>query len=317
MAAFALPDWRQWLRTAGRRSEKATLDRRHVYILPTRAGWLFGLILAGMLLGSINYSLSLGFVLVFWLGGTAVVAMLHTWRNLAHVSISVGRLQPVFAGDMARFGFVLHDRSHRQRQALGVSFGGSAAACTDIEADADADIALALPSIRRGWLRPGRLELSTEFPLGLFRAWGYVDLDAACLVYPRPAAPGMPLPAAALESRPQGSQTAGGDEDFAGLRGYRSGDSLRRIDWKSSSREQGLYTKEFQGQGQQVLWLSWEATPGRDAEARLSRLARWVLDAHEAGLAWGLALPAEQLAPASGDAHLHACLRALALFHTP
>lgn len=292
----------------------ATLDRRHVYILPTRSGMLFGLILMGMLLGAINYTLSLGFVLVFWLGGLGVVAMLHTWRNLAHLAVSPGRIPPVFAGETAHFSFIVRDDRHHSRHAIGMQRGEDLPALGDVPADGEAEIRLAVSTSRRGWLKAGRISVFTQFPLGLFHAWGYVELDAACLVYPRPAPPGAPLPPAAPQANPQGSHVAGGDEDFAGLRNYKTGDSMRRVDWKASAREQGMYTKEFQGEGQQALWLIWEMTPGRDTEARLSLLTRWVIDAHEAGLAFGLQLPGARLPPASGEAHLRDCLKALALF---
>jgi uncharacterized protein (DUF58 family) len=307
-------DWRILLRTARQTSGHATLDRRHVYILPTRFGLLFGVVVLGMLLGAVNYSLSLGFILAFWLGGLGVVAMLHTWRNLAHLVVSPGRVDPVFAGGTARFHYLVSDHSHHPRYSIRLQRGEDIASGGDIAADGSAGFTLALPTERRGRLRPGRLMVSTTFPLGLFRAWGYVELDTAGLVYPCPAPPGAPLPIAAVDAKPQGSHAAGGDEDFSGLRSYRTGDSMRRVDWKASAREQGLFTKEFHGQGQQVLWLAWEMTPGRDVEARLSLLTRWVLSAQEAGLAWGLRLPGAQFAPGNGEAHLRDCLQALALF---
>ncbi len=313
MAAVALPDWKKLLRTARQHRDRAALERRYLYILPTRAGMLFAIILLGMLLGAINYSLGLGFVLVFWLGGVGVVAMLHTWRNLAHLAFTAGRMTPVFAGEIAHFNLVAHDPDHRPRYAIALCRGQEAPVYADIVAGGKAEFSLAIASQSRGWLKPGRITAFTEYPLGLFHAWGYIELDAACLVYPRPAPPGSPLPAYSLEARPQGRHTAGGDEDFCGLRAYKTGDSMRRIDWKASSREQGLYTKEFQGQGQQLLWLAWDMTAG-DTEVRLSLLTRWVLDAHEAGCAWGLRLPGQEIRPASGEVQLRACLQALALF---
>src|SRR3990167_6043852 len=296
--SLSLPDWKQLLRTARQEPDVGILDRRHVYILPTRSGLLFGLLLAGMLIGSINYTLSLGFVLTFWLGGLGVVAMLHTWRNLAHLAVTPGRINPVFAGESALFNIVVSDRSHRARYAINLQRGEETPVLSDVPADGSTAITLLLPAVRRGWLKPGRISVSTRFPLDLFHAWGYVELDAACLVYPRPAPPGMPLPVASVQAKPQGSLAAGGDEDLSGLRTYRHGDSMRRVDWKASAREQGLYTKEFQGQGQQILWLAWEMTSGHDTEARLSLLTRWVLNAHEAGLAWGLRPPRPQIPPA-------------------
>jgi uncharacterized protein (DUF58 family) len=63
------------------------------------------------------------------------------------------------------------------------------------------------------------------------------------------------------------------------------------------------------------LWLDWALLPpGLDTEARLSRLTRWVIDAHAAGLSFGLRLPGAELLPASGDAQRERCLEALALF---
>jgi uncharacterized protein (DUF58 family) len=312
MAVSALPDWRKLLRTARQTADRAILDRRHVYILPTRAGLLFGLLLLGMLLGAINYSLSLGFVLTFWLGGVGVVAMLHTWRNLAHLTVMPERIAPVFAGETAHFAFIVADH-HRARHAIGLQLDQGMPVLGDIPANGSTEFILAIPTQRRGWLRPGRLRVFTQFPLGLFHAWGYVALDSACLVYPRPAPAGMPLPPHAVLAEPQGRHSAGGDEDFSGLRGYRAGDSMRRIDWKASAREQGLYTKEFQGQGRHVLWLDWEMTAGQDGETRISLLTRWVLDAHAAGMTFGLRLPTAYVPPAQGESHLHACLQALAL----
>lgn len=315
MAALALPDWRKWLRTARQKTDMAVLDRRHVYILPTRSGMLFGLMLIGMLLGSINYSLSLGFALTFWLAGLGLIAMLHTWRNLAHLVVVPGKIPPVFAGETARFSYAVSDRRHLERYAIGMQFGKGLPVLGDIPADGLAQIFLPMPTERRGWLHPGRVTVFTQFPLGLFHAWGYVDLNAYCLVYPHPAPHGSTLPSFVAETQPQdGSTISGGDEDFAGLRGYRPGDSMRRVDWKASARDQGIFTKEFEGSGQQVFWLAWEMTSGNDIEARLSLLTRWVLDAYEAGSAWGFSLPGARISPASDEAHFHECLRALALF---
>ena len=54
------------------------LNRKRIYILPTRRGLVFAVFLLAMLLGSINYALSLGFVLTFLLAGLGLVGMLHT-----------------------------------------------------------------------------------------------------------------------------------------------------------------------------------------------------------------------------------------------
>jgi uncharacterized protein (DUF58 family) len=74
-------------------------------------------------------------------------------------------------------------------------------------------------------------------------------------------------------------------------------------------------TKQFSGRAARELWLDWHSTAGSmGVEARLARLARWVVDAHAAGLSFGLRLPGVTLRPAPGDAQRERCLEALALY---
>ena len=55
--------FRAWLAARAPRTDTLLLTQRNVYILPTRAGLLFGLTLLVLLLASINYQLNLGYVL--------------------------------------------------------------------------------------------------------------------------------------------------------------------------------------------------------------------------------------------------------------
>ena len=61
--------------------------------------------------GSINYALSLGFALPFLLAGMGLAGMVHTARNLARMAISVGRAEPIFAGETAQFRLYLDARA--------------------------------------------------------------------------------------------------------------------------------------------------------------------------------------------------------------
>ena len=70
-------------------------------------GYFFAVVLVLLLIASINYSLSLGFMLTFLLAGTGGMSMLHTFRNLAQLSLSPGRAEPIFVGDMAHFALVI------------------------------------------------------------------------------------------------------------------------------------------------------------------------------------------------------------------
>ncbi|MDP3483547.1 MAG: DUF58 domain-containing protein [Sulfuricella sp.] len=290
-----------------------TLDRQRIFILPTRHGLMFAVLLLLMLVGSINYTLSLGFVLTFLLGGMALVAILHTYRNLAQLTVSAGKTMPVFAGQQASFTLCLNSSSTTERFAIGAMLEKQHPQFVDIAAGETVTTALALHAPRRGILRPRRFTLFTQFPLGLFRAWSVLDLDMACIVYPQPDSARLPQ-LAGVQGRGGKAIATEGSDDFRGMRPYHPGDSLRHVAWKAMAQGRGMLTKQFSGQALPELWLDWDDLAGMAIEARLSRLCRWVLDAQNAGLNYGLRIPGTTLAPGNGEAHQRTCLEALALF---
>jgi uncharacterized protein (DUF58 family) len=183
----------------------------------------------------------------------------------------------------------------------------------DVRPHAEALPSIALPAHKRGRLPVGRVTLQTRFPLGLFRAWTHLEPAVECIVFPRPESPGVPLPPPTDEPG-EGAAMAVGNEDFSGLRNYHLGDSPRRIAWKAAARDRGLLSKVFAGQADRALWLDWNAMPETlDTEARIARLARWVLEADAAGAAYGLRLPSAVIPPGAGAAQRTRCLEALAL----
>ena len=291
------------------------LTQRRVYVLPTRAGLAYATALGVILLGAMNYNLSLGHALVFLLCGLGIVAILHTFRNLALISIRPGRCEPVFAGGLAQFDLVLANPRPEGRTSLRLFFNDEAPIEVDIGPQASTVATLDAPAARRGWLSIPRVTIETTWPLGLVRAWSYAVPDLRCLVYPTPATKAPPLPWRGESAR--GSVREGsGTDDFSGLRNHQAADPPRHVAWKAVARQQDgpLLTKLFSGAAAQQLWLDWEELPtGLDTEQRLSVLARWMIEADAAGLAWGLRLPGIRLAPDNGPAQLAAGLRALAL----
>jgi uncharacterized protein (DUF58 family) len=291
------------------------LVHRRVYIVPTRLGWFFGGTLIVLLVGSINYALSLGFALTFLLAGLGLVCMVHTARNLARIAVSTGRAEPVFAGESAQFRLYLDGRAAFDRPAiLARHLACGSQLVVDVPPGAVAEVVLAVPAPRRGWVQLGRVMLETRFPLGLFRAWSYVEPDARCLVYPRPERSPLPPYTGEAAVGTIHAPTPGAD-DFAGLRSYQRSDSPRHIAWKAVARTDELLTKQFAGDAAAELWLDLKLLPpGLSLEQQLSRLAGWVLAADRAGAHYGLRLPGVEIAPARGDPHRAACLQALALY---
>ena len=304
-----------WLFRLGEpESGSIVLVQRRIFILPSRHGVLFVCALLLMLTGAINYNLNLGFVLTFLLTAMGVNSILHTFRNLSKLRISPERTQPVFAGVDAQFPLTFEGAGTLDRYSVGITRDKKTVIYADVPAGQSSTVTVDIPALQRGLLRPGRVTLFTYYPIGLCYAWAYINPEVTCLVYPRPEPGVIPLP---LPDEQQGQDSALGlgNDDFAGLRNYHPGDSPRHIAWKAAARGQGLLTKQFIGLADRQLWLDWTATPETlGIEDRLSRLTRWICDAHAAGITFGLRIPGLTLPPASGSAQRDRCLEALALF---
>jgi uncharacterized protein (DUF58 family) len=291
------------------------VPRNRVYIVPTRFGWGFAVMCTVMLAGAMNYSNSMAFALSFLLMGLGLVCMHHTHANLVHVQLRAGRSRPVYAGELAHFEVLIDNAARHARYALAASWAreNSTEPASDVPAEGFATVNLPRDAPRRGWLDAGIFSISTEFPLGLFHAWTWAQLDMRCLVFPHPARPGVPPPQSAGSGGTAGAGRSGQDE-FAGLRSYQRGDAMRSIHWKSLPKSNVPMVKLFSETVEQALWLSWDSVPGSDVEARLSQLVRWILEAESDGRAYGLRLPGVHIAPAHGETHRFECLKALALF---
>lgn len=292
-----------------------TIARQRVYILPTRFGYGFAVLLLVMLLGAINYSNSMAFALTFLLGALGLVCMHHTHANLVGMTIHAGACSDSFPDQASRLALRLENASARERVSVvaGWQLGDPQNVGTDLAPRDIAGIELAWTFTRRGEHPLPAFRLWSEYPLGLFRAWTVLALERSCLVYPQPAKEGVP-PEYPVSSGGDRLLSRSGADEFAGLRDYRRGDSPRAIHWKSLSRQGPPKVKQFIEHVAQSRWFSYDDLAPADMEARLSLLARWILDADQAGEDYGLRLPGVTLAPARGPAHRRRCLAALARF---
>lgn len=296
------------------------LVMRRVFILPTRPGLAFIGLLLIMLIGSINYTLGLGFVLTFFTGSCAIVDMYMTAKNLAFLHLSPGRAQPVFAGDEAQFELLVRNATPRDRYAIWLGFqeDGEPRQSIDVASKGSAAIVLSRPTTERGWLAAPRVRLFTRFPLGLFGAWSYWQPDLKVLVYPQPEVAPPPLPTTGA-AREDGHGTVGLD-NFSGIRNYQPGDPMRHLAWRQIARLHpadggNLVSKHFEGGAVSDLLLDLNALPPQlDIELRLSRLTAWVLEAERRALSYALTVGHRQIAQGLGEAHCADCLRVLALY---
>jgi uncharacterized protein (DUF58 family) len=306
------------------------LDRRRVYILPTRAGLLFAAAMLMMLFGSINYLLQLGFLLTFLVTSMALVAMYHTHRNLARLALTAHRAENVFAGDLATFEITVHNHTPEARfalefeplkqgnpalEALGPDRPVQPITLADIPPSASRDVRVAVATRTRGRLPCPRLRIETRFPFGLWQAWAYYTPPLVAIVYPTPEADSPELPTTVSGSAEQETGLVVSGDEFAGVRPYQSGDPLKRVAWRLAARSDELTVKLFEAyeHGEVILDLALIDTALGD-EQKLARLCRWVLMAEAAQVRYALHLPGKRIELGLGAEQRERCLTALALY---
>lgn len=304
----------RWVRERqGEDQLPARLERRRLYILPTRGGVAFGTLLLVMLLAGLNYANSLALLLTFLLAAFVLVVMQQCHRNLLGVSVVALEAPAVFAQRPATLLVRLGNPDARARLALEAQLEGGERVRADLAAAASAQLALSLPPQRRGVVPLERVRISTAHPYALFRAWTWVHAPLELIVYPAPLG-ALPMP---LQGAARGGarlRAGAGVDEWLGLRPFRDGDSPRQVDWKAYAREAPLLVKEYQAAAADLRVFDFARVALAGTEARLSQLARWVVDAEAGGEPYSLVLPQVTVPADRGPQHRHRCLALLARF---
>jgi uncharacterized protein (DUF58 family) len=288
-----------------------TIATRRVYILPTRSGLALAALLFVMLIAGLNYGNSVALMLTFLLAGFGLIAMHLTHRNLLGVVARGVAPVDAFAGEHGLLLVTLQSTGKAGHVAIDAEAEGSDQVTVNLREAGSARADISVPLAKRGRLAVRRVKLSTAFPFGLFRAWTYLHLDLSLLAWPVPR--GRREPPAEVSTG--GAATAvhrAGDEEWAGLRDFRSGDSPRQVAWSAYARGRGLLVKTYQSPAahHRIFDL---ASLGGGLEERLEQLSAWVMAAHARGERYGLRLGAFDIGVDGGSEHRKRCLDALAL----
>lgn len=285
------------------------LHQRRIYVLPSAFGLVFGAMLVVMALGSLNYNNNPGLLLTSLLAAIAFLSVLTGYRALDGLTLRGVHATPVFAGDALAVE-LLFDPGNRRREALRIQMDDTAATFST-ERATTSRVVVGLPTTRRGLVPLPRVKLWTTWPYGLFRPWSWLNPQIDFLVYPRPEAFGPPLPESGDRTGQRHLRVSG--DEYGSLREYRETDPRRLIAWKATARFDRLMVREPEHVAGGELVLDYASLEGLDGEARIARLAHWVLRAESEHRTYTLVTPRERLGPDSGNAHQHRCLEALAL----
>ncbi|MCG8472916.1 MAG: DUF58 domain-containing protein [Desulfobacterales bacterium] len=291
-----------------------SLKKRRIYILPTKRGALFTLVVIAMIFGSLNYNNNAGFLFAFLLSSMCMVSTFYTQKNLANLTVVSQKHTPVFAGETIWFHLAIKSH-HKTRYKITAGFPGQKEATHDIPHKETVIFRVCLETKTRGKFKPQRIILSTTYPFGLFRTWVVLRPDFDYVVFPEP----LPHPFVATHQKGQseghGTSNDPGSDDFRELITYRPGDPINRIAWKTLARGQGLWTRTFEAEQGPPVFINWRDLTTTDHEKRISQLCFLITQAYQQSKTFGLMLPGLTI-PAkqgSGVAHRDQCLTALAM----
>jgi uncharacterized protein (DUF58 family) len=289
------------------------LASRRVYILPTKLGVGYALMVLVMLVASVNYGNSTALFLTFLLSGFALVTMHQCHRNLVRTSLISAAALPTFALTRGTLRATLQNDATFSRYGIEVEPTDQEHGRGDIRARSQVQIDVPIDAPIRGLMRFDRLRVSSTFPFGLFRAWGWIHMSVEMIVYPR-AHGSLPMPVDSGLRSGTRSQGLVGSDEWRGLRPFRDGDSPRQVAWKAYARGSPLLVKEYSAMGAELRMFDFNKLENLGVEARLEQLARWVVDAETRGERYGLTVPPHYVEPDTGPEHRHRCLTALALY---
>lgn len=311
--------WGRWLKKRIPPSKQVTLTHKSIFILPSAFGLAWFVLILVLYLFGTNYQNNLVIGLSLLLASVLHTCIIYSYKNLAGLTLTSQAPPETYANQNIAFPVTLTSKvtknTHTSHQQICLNFAEQRhIRLTDIGESTSTSIAFS-PQVR-GVFNPGRIQVSSNFPLGLFRTWSYVDLDISHLIYADPLSTQISLTSLDDDNNTEfdhGKLQAGVD-DYKGLKTYVEGESLKQVAWKQWAQGRGMLTKEFAQPEGKPVWLSLDDTQGHTLEQKLSKLAWQVNTLSQGQQVFGLALNQQVIEQNSGEAHRKQCQQLIALY---
>jgi len=292
------------------------IGRRQLYILPTRIGWYYAMILFALFAIAIKYNNQAAFMMLFLLVAVGIIAMHYTHNNVIGLKISSSIASPVFVGEQALFPVQIKNHSDKSRHAVWLICAGFRQVL-NLASNDQIEITVKLPTLKRGYHTCPEMVLSSQFPMGIFFCWSKrFQTSKRCVVYPQPLnLISFPDSGEGNSKSNTKSVVQNNFSDYSGMKAYQPGDRPRDIHWPSLAKTHKLITIQHNDQPSSSVNLSWFSLPKRmSTEDRLSQLCFWLIDAEKSKQRYQLEMPNHTIQFNNGSAHLNECLTVLALW---
>jgi uncharacterized protein (DUF58 family) len=233
---------------------------------------------AFVLIATVNSGTNLLYFLFGLMVGALVVSILFSALSLRKVSITRSYSDHVVAGEPADVEYTVTN-GKRFWPALAIRFweesdflvNARSAFVLYVPPRSSVTLVTQLVAPRRGSLKLSMIGFSCAFPFGFLARTLYRRFPQDLVVYPRIGMLNRHLALQYRESIESGTMTSnvrGGNDEFYGLREYRSGDNIRAIHWRSTARTQRLVIREMSANSppQLIVVLNLRgARPGEEA----------------------------------------------------
>ena len=311
----------KWINRRIPEAVRYQLDNQSIFILPTKFGYVFLLFSVILFVFGTNYYSQPLIMLSFMLIALFVVHMFASFLNFARLYVSIGNIQPVYAGTTAAIPLhILPSQSARPtRGTLWVSFW-EIKRYQSIELDTlEGPANIRYFAENRGVSQLPRMTLQCDYPLGLFRCWTHLQFTQPLTVYPQLIVANLPLESTIKLSQVKNSTHIQGKtlsldqpDDFDSLVTFQHGDPMHSVAWKHLAKTGNMLRKRFVGASPQHGYLS--LPMHSNVEKGLSQLAYQINQCHNKHAIYSLYLPTQTIVPNHSEAHKQACLAALAAY---
>ncbi|KTD82515.1 hypothetical protein [Legionella waltersii] len=304
--------WDNWVSRRIPKKTPQVLGSHNIYILPSGFGWIYGLVVLSFFSGAINYQISTIFLMTFLL---AVVALVSAWEahaNLKNLSFQLVSIEDSYQNTPAQLTILI--KANRKIH-FGLEFKLAQQDSTRLESIPQEGIQFVLPIMtsERGCFHLPRITVSSLYPFGIFKVWGYVQFDIQYYVYPQPINPGFWPPP--MMNQDNKNSLSPGDNEFYDLRQVESPwEQPNLIAWKIAAKEQGWYVKQMDNAVGTQWQFSLKCLTNLDLEQQLQHLSYWLNEAETNQQQYSLQLNSSSRPLGRGPEHLQQCLRQLASY---
>jgi len=275
------------------------------------SGWFFFVTVS--LLGVLSISLknSSLFLLYSFLLGLFVTSSILSHLGMKHISLEIKFPKEMYRRTPAYLTFTLSNSLSLPIFGVGISlFAGDEKIIANfplLRGKEKRKKAIKVSFENRGNKKLSKVEISSDFPIGIVTRKKVISLQEEFIVFPNLRR------GEALFFEKRGCDIEGtlniGAGDFRELRGYRPGDSPKRIYWKGLARTGQVLVKEFEEEEKRIVidLSNWKN------EAQIEIASYIAVKAIKDGYAVGLVTKERMLPPLRGDFQRRRILKELAL----